>query len=156
MENPAKQHSDALQQRNSASPEESREDKASEQLDRPARVPMGAGANLAVSKSILDEIDSQGCVVRWVVDDSRGLVERRLAAYWEFYTDANGSKLTRPAGAGKTNILMILDKKYAEEDRLLKRKGNRDSLQKLAELKTEGGVEDYIPEGREYVISSDI
>ena len=139
--------------KNSNTEEQSRSDKVD---NRPARVPIGVGGNLAVSPSILADIDAAGCVARWCIDDNQGSISRYEAAYWDTYTDSNGKNITRPAGGGKTHLLMMLKKEYAEEDRLLKRKQNSGKLNDTVKLDTTGDAPEYIPDGQEYVISSDL
>jgi len=139
--------------KNSSTQEQSRTDKVS---DRPARVPRGAGGNLMVSQSIIDDIAAKGCEARWCLDDNQGSISKYEAAYWEMYEDANGKSITRPGGNGKTHILMMLKKEYAEEDRVLKRKRNSVTLNDTAKLDRSGDAPEYIPDDREYVVSSDL
>ena len=139
--------------KNSSTEELSRSDKVE---SRPARVPRGAGGILAVSESILDEIKAAGCEARWCLDDNQGNISKYEAAYWDIYKDANGKSIKRPAGGGKTHILMMLKKEYAEEDRALKRKRNSVTLNDTAKLDRDGDAPEYIPDGREYVVSSDL
>ena len=53
-------------------------------------------------------------------------------------------------------ILMMLERKFHEEDKALNRKRNSASLQAKAKLEKGDGFQEYIPEGHEYVISPDL
>ncbi len=130
-----------------------RSDKTPEK--RPERIPMGLGLNLEVPASVLDKAKAEDVVLRWVIDDKKGMVERRLAAYWEFFT-MDGQQFRRSAKNGNDYVLMKLDQVYATEDRDLKRKKNSVRLNEEAKLQTFEGGEEYIPDDRSMVVSSDL
>jgi len=138
--------------KNSQPAEQSRAEKAT----RGPRVPMGAGGRVAVPKPIVDEIKAKGYVPRMCLDDGEGRIDQYVGAYWEFYLDADGHKFTRPAGSGRTHILMMLPRKYKEEDDALKRQKNNAILASKAKLEKGPGFQEYVPEGHEYVVSSDL
>lgn len=112
---------------------------------RPERVPMGQGIRLRLPA----DFDTDNFMPRFCLDDKRGKIEIYLAAYWEFYTDSDGSQLRHPAGSGQEMVLMKLPVKYHEEDMKLQEKRNIGTLAKEV-----GPVKDdeYIPEGHASVV----
>lgn len=130
-----------------------RSDKTPEK--RPERVPMGVGLNLEVPPSVLAKAKADGVVLRWVIDDKKGMVERRLAAYWDFFT-MDGTEFRRSAKNGNDYVLMKLDEEYAAQDRDLKRQKNSAKVNAEAQLQGDKVSEEYIPDDRNLVVSSDL
>ena len=121
--------------------EVSREDVA-HSAKRPARVRMAVGQTLNVDNK------DPNYVYRWFKDNP-GRIEQAQAAYWDF-VKKDGTKDTRPSGPF-TMYLMRIEKKYWEEDQLLKQTAIIDTMKK--QNKMEEG--EYLPDGHHHALQKD-
>ena len=121
---------------------------------RPARVTGSGEGKFKVPQSILDDIAARGCEHRLAMDDGAGSLEKYVAAWWEIYEDANGQQFTLPAGGGNNrHILMIIPKELIQEDRDLRRGKRHDRIVAANVIDPSGPVPDYIPEGKDAVLT---
>ena len=72
--------------------------------------------NLSVPPGVVPE----GFIPQWVIDDGKGSIERKVADWWGFVTDAQGMRYARPTGGGKTQYLMVIEKTYYDEAEALR------------------------------------
>lgn len=113
--------------------------------ERPARVPMGATLKLEFG-SVTDDPDYQFRVF----SDRDGRIQQAKQGWWEHVKDENGDNIVRHSGL-YTQYLMKIEKKYWDEDQLLKQSKLSDKLraeQKLAR-------DEYLPDGRHHVLQKD-
>jgi hypothetical protein len=115
---------------------------------RPRRVSMAAGKNLDIHGVVLDE---ENFYYRWFLDSETrgGRIQRAEAAGYEYVTDLEGRKLTRPSGGG-TMFLMKLPMEYRLEDLQLK----REKVQRTMEDQTRVGANEYTDGNRDSIVSS--
>ena len=114
-----------------------RENKAHQPKNRPARVPMSAGNKLHVPEGLKKE----GFQYYWALD-KKGTIQQFEAAYWEKVTDDKGDAITVPAGDGEVHYLMAAQQKR-----------NIDATQNQAQTL---GEEEYVPLGSKSVVEREI
>ena len=127
---------------------QSREDKAHGNKQRPARIPMSAGNKLHVPEGIKKE----GFQYYWAVD-RKGLIEQMEAAWYEKVKDERGDFITVPAGGGEMHYLMCVQQEYYDEDIAAQQKQNIDTTAKQAQSL---GEDEYVPMGRTNVAEREI
>lgn len=121
-----------------------RGNKAQENSQRPARIPMSAGNKFKAPKR-------EGYQRYWAITgvDHPGKLEEMQAAWWEFVLDDDGQKITRPAGKGNTHILMEIEQKYYDEEIAVQQARNIDATQKSVQTL---GPDEYIANGQKNVV----
>jgi hypothetical protein len=109
---------------------------------RKRRVSMSAGKNLDIHGVVLDE---ENFYYRWFLDSATrgGRIQQAEGAAYEFVTDHEGRKITRPSGGG-TMYLMRLPMEYRLEDLQLK----REKVLRTMEDQERVGANEYAPDGR--------
>lgn len=109
---------------------------------KPRRVSMSAGRNLDVHGVVLDE---EAFYYRWLLDSATrgGRIQKAEGAGYEFVTDHEGKKVTRPAGDGVL-YLMRLPMEYRKEDLQLK----HEKVLRTMEDQDRVGANEYTPDGR--------
>ena len=122
--------------------------KRDHQPERPARVPLGRQHQFQMPSWV--DVDPNK-VYRWCVDDGVGSLDAYQAAWWEFVEGPNG-RAKIPAGNGNYHFLMCLPRDLYEEDQKLQEGRNIDTLKSQVELEKD----DYIPEGRQFVVQEGI
>ena len=125
-----------------------RENKAHQPKNRPARVPMSAGNKLHVPEGLKKE----GFQYYWALD-KKGTIQQFEAAYWEKVTNDKGDAITVPAGDGEVHYLMEIEKIYYDEDIAAQQKRNIDATQNQAQTL---GEEEYVPLGSKSVVEREI
>lgn len=120
-----------------------------EKEGRAPRVPMSAGGKLAVPESQKEE----GYQYYWAINRP-GELEKFKAAWWEHVTDERGNQVTTPAGKGDTHYLMRIKQEYYDEDIAKQQDRVNDAMVESAKVKKEN--DEYIPEGRESVLTRDV
>jgi len=118
--------------------------------ERPPRIIMGQGMNLAIPKGLVDETKYK---IRWFAENQTkaGKIAQAKGAYWEHVQDEHGSNYQRPSG-GDTMYLMKLPIKYWQEDLSLKRK----KVQATLDSETKIGKGEYSPSGKESAVTRSI
>lgn len=127
---------------------ESREQQAHGNKERPARVPMGAGNRLHVPEHLKEE----GYHYYWAVDH-KGQIEQMEAAWYVKVTTQKGDAITVPAGNGTTHYLMRIEQEYHDEDMEKQQKLNIDATASQAQKLGDG---EYVPKGRQQVAEREI
>jgi len=100
--------------------------------NRPERVPLGQRGRLTYSPEMLKEFESQGLCPR-LVSDKPGRIQDALKAGYQFVTADGkigdervadpkkmGANLSVHGGGGVTQYLMVLPKKWHDEDQKVK------------------------------------
>ena len=125
-----------------------RGDKAKENPQRPARIPMSAGNKLQAPKR-------EGYQRYWAITgpDHPGKLDEMKAAWWDFVLDDSGQQITRPAGKGNTHVLMEIKQEYYDEDIAAQQKRNIDATQKTLQTL---GEDEYVPMGQKNVVEREI
>jgi hypothetical protein len=112
--------------------------------ERPDRVPMSAGAKLA-----LDGTEQPEFHYRWV-QDRDGRVEQAGRAWYEFDLDSEGNKKVVSSGPYPL-YRMKIEKKYYDDDQDLKLKRSQDKI-KLEQKISQG---EYLPDDRSHAVQKD-
>lgn len=103
---------------------------------RAPRIPMARAKKLDVKQK-------PGYYRHWF---NQSNVAKAEAAYYDFVTDEEGAKVTRPAGNGETRLyLMEIKEEFYKEDVELARQNINDVLQDKVQGLRDG---EYIPEGQ--------
>jgi len=123
--------------------------------ERKPRIHRGAGQALHLADDIERDIESKGCVYRWVTDEN-SRVQMFIDDWWDIYLDARGESIRVLAGTGKSGqgvdfVLMIQKKEHADETNALKRKKAAATLESQQALKG-GNVPEYVVDGQDQVI----
>ena len=126
----------------------SRTNKAHENKQRPARVPMTGGNKLTIP----EHLKREGYQYYWAID-RKGMIEQMEAAWWEKVKNDEGEFLTVPAGAGETHYAMCIEQKYYDEDMARQQKQNIETTNKQAQLL---GEDEYVPQGRSKVTEREL
>jgi len=119
------------------------EARGNDNKQRPPRVPLGQGQKLVAAHR-------EGYQRYWALDLD-GQLEQMQAAWWDFVLDENGQKITKPAGKGNTHYLMEIEKQYYDDDMTKQQDMVTDALRKT----TERGSDEYVPMGKEDVLTRD-
>ncbi len=125
-----------------------RGDKAKENSQRPARVPLSSGNKFQAPKR-------EGYQRYWALTgpDHPGRLDEMEAAWWQFVLNESGQKITRPAGKGNTHVLMEIEQKYYDEEIAAQQKRNIDATQKTLQTL---GEDEYVPMGQKNVVEREI
>lgn len=110
--------------------------------------PRQANENDDLNLSIPVGAVPEGFVAEWKIDDGKGSLDRYLANWWAFITDAQGVRYSRPTGGGRTQYLMVIEKSYYDEAEALRMARYRASIGE-DDSKSLGiqGLESYTPNG---------
>ena len=125
-----------------------RENKAHQPKNRPARVPMSAGNKLHIPEALKEEGYQY-----YLPIDKKGAIHQFEAAYWEKVKDERGDPITFPAGNGESHYLMRIEQKYYDEDIAAQQRRNIDATQNQAQTL---GEEEYVPLGSKSVVEREI
>ena len=100
--------------------------------------------NLSIPAGVIPE----GFRAEWVIDDGKGSLDRKLGDWWAFITDSQGMRYSRPTGGGKTQYLMVIEKRYYDDSEALRMSRYRASIGE-DDSKSLGvqGLDSYTPNG---------
>ena len=124
-----------------------RGDKAKENSQRQARIPMSAGNKFQAPKR-------EGYQRYWAITgpDHPGKLDEMTAAWWDYVLDEDGKKIERPAGHGNIHVLMEIKQEFYNEDIAAQQARNIDATQKAIQTL---GQNEYLPLGRDSVVQKD-
>lgn len=126
----------------------SNNNKAHENKQRPARVPMTGGNKLDIPA----HLKKSGHQYYWAVD-RKGMIEQMEAAWWSKVKKDNGEYLTIPAGGGEIHYFMEIEQKYYDEDMARQQARNIDTTNEQAQ---QLGESEYVPKGRDKVTEREL